>query len=153
MFGKGFLYAVYENGEKIFEGTANEVGEHFKMSPKSVNTYSKRNSKFENKYDIKVTGRTQSIQKPYVKKQKPDKKSEEAAYLEYLEQKIRLFGNVWVHGDPQKYILKLKEKGIECVVREYLVTDYNSSPSVKRRKTVKDHVLERVNAERRSESI
>jgi len=152
MFGKGFLYAVYDNGEKIFEGTANEVAERFKMSPKSVNTYSKRNSKFENKYDIKVTGRTQSIQKPYVPKAKQPRKSKDEEYLEYLETHLRMYGNTSTSKDPEKYLLKLREKGIECKVRK-VYENYSTSKLARYRKKVNWYILERVNAERASQSI
>ena len=56
MGGGRYLFAVYENGEKIFEGNSYQVGERFGLAMNSVNCYARRGCVLNKRYTIEHIG-------------------------------------------------------------------------------------------------
>lgn len=147
MYGKKFIYSVWEGDDKIYEGDCYQIAEMFGISRLSVSAYARRKAVLSKKYLIKYEHKADSEVKP-----KPvlKKKTEEEKYMEYLETHLNVYGNVSISKDPIKYQGMLKEKGIDCNIREYymLTSSIPTATAKAKRKgrTTKGYILERVNA-------
>lgn len=121
------IYSIYENGEKIGEGTVSDLALWFDMKPKSIRKAVK-NGELIDGYEIKMTDHRpkHELEARKVVGQlsyhyTPQPKSKEMTNLEYLKHHLILYGNTGCYTfDPVPYLPMLSEEGIECRVREII---------------------------------
>ena len=133
------LYALYEDGEKVFEGTSHQIAEKLFVDYKMVCVYARRQGKLLNKYRVMVVGRPPSKRIPV---EKPPKKTKDEIRLDYLSTHLQTYGNTVSKTDPEKYLPALSEMGIDVKVRK--VYDNNSTNPCARGRKSCFYVLERI---------
>ena len=105
------MFAVYDNGEEIFQGTAYEIREAIETiaTKDQLYTYEKTGHRLYGRYTFKDIG------KKYVEKKDPPKKKKTPKHdmeLEYLVTNLRLYGNTCFKNRGERYKKELEDLGI-----------------------------------------
>lgn len=108
------VYGVYEGDKLIFQGLSREIQDHFNTPRTNPSSYTRRGGHYLGKYIIKHIG-DREADKLII----PPKAREEERMLEYLTYHLNKYGNtVFAKRNPDDYIEKLKERGINCKARK-----------------------------------
>lgn len=111
------VYGVFDGDDLVYQGTRGEVTTKLDISEYSLYEYLKNKKKLKGKYTLKKLGKQLEI----VKEKKIDviepQKIEDEQY-EYLSWHLKYYGNTSSSFDPKPYMEKLKQEGIECLIKK-----------------------------------
>lgn len=159
-----YIYGVYEDGQLIFEGDYEAVGDKFGVQRGSITACGSKGHKLKNKYDVKrIACKFKPVKKPKKKKEEPkvEPKAKELDFDELMKDPyfrlkwhLKHYGNTSVLFDPVAYLPQLYDDGLDCRVIER-PNLYQGGKSARQRKGKKNmsYYVEVVNAKGKRESV
>lgn len=111
------IYGVFRNGEKVFEGSIEEVAKKYDIKVNRIPNLTIRKSKLFGVYDIVILQKI--ARSVYLEGKKPKiiEPSKEEKDMNHLLTFLKMHGNVASDFNPETYLPKLKELGFNCRVR------------------------------------
>lgn len=118
--GKRMIYEVYdvETGVVDFTGTSQEIGYKYDVPYNAIYHY-RNKCKMRKKYMIRPIG----VYNPPKDEVKTKKLTKEERVIGYLIRHLKMYGNVYINENPDKYLNILKKQGYKVKVDKYITVD------------------------------
>ena len=108
-------YGLYEGGELVYKGTANQISEKYYMDKNALYNAYHHNYLFLNKYNVTIMS---NKPEPHEARMTQFEKN-----IEYVIKHLKLYGNTTLPkiktSELKKYIDAIKEKGYDVDVKGY----------------------------------